>query len=242
MMENNNQETRLNKYLAECGVCSRRDADILIQKGHVLVNGKVAQMGIKVKPSDTIICNGKTLGKKDEKVVLAYYKPLGITCTEKDKFADKTLKDAFDYKVRVTYAGRLDKDSEGLLLMTNDGDLIHKLMMGSNNHEKEYMVKVTKELPQDFKEKMEAGIFIKELKQKTRPCEVEVLGKFTFRIVITQGLNRQIRRMCEALELRVNVLQRVRVANIKIGKLRPGTFRRITGDELEELYSLVEGE
>ena len=241
-MENNNQETRLNKYLAECGVCSRRDADILIQKGHVLVNGKVAQMGIKVKTSDTIICNGKTLGKKDEKVVLAYYKPLGITCTEKDKFADKTLKDAFDYKVRVTYAGRLDKDSEGLLLMTNDGDLIHKLMKSSNNHEKEYMVKVTKELPQDFKEKMEAGIFIKELNQKTRPCEVEVLGKFTFRIVITQGLNRQIRRMCEALELRVNVLQRVRVANIKIGKLRPGTFRRITSDELEELYSLVEGE
>ncbi len=240
METNKNQETRLNKYLAECGVCSRREADLLIDNGKVLINGQMARMGMKVKSGDVVVCNGKTLGKKDDKVVLAYYKPVGITCTEKDKFADRTLKDAFDYNVRVTYAGRLDKDSEGLLLMTNDGDLIHKLMKGSNGHEKEYIVKVTKELPLDFKEKMEAGIFLKELNRRTKPCEVEVLGKYTFRIVITQGLNRQIRRMCETLGLRVNVLQRIRVANITLGKLKPGTFRRILGDELKELYRYVE--
>ena len=240
-MENtNNEVTRLNKYLAECGICSRREADIMIEKGKITINGVVAKMGEKVGPNDVVVCNGKVLKSKDEKVVLAYYKPLGITCTEKDRFADKTLKDAFDYPIRVTYAGRLDKDSEGLLLMTNDGDLINRLMRGANHHEKEYMVKVTKELPVDFKEKMEAGIFLKELNQKTKPCQVEVIGKYTFQIVLTQGLNRQIRRMCEELGLNVNVLQRVRVANISLGKLRPGTFRRVYGDELIELYQSVE--
>ena len=146
------QMTRLNKYIAECGICSRREADRLIEAGKVKVNGKVADPGTKVSDTDEVICNGRKLGKKDDKVVLAYYKPIGITCTEKDKFADKTLKDAFDYPIRVTYAGRLDKESEGLLLMTNDGDLINKLMKGSADHEKEYYVRVTKNLAPDFKE------------------------------------------------------------------------------------------
>lgn len=234
------KETRLNKYLAECGVCSRREADTLIEQGRVTVNGTTAQTGMKIREGDLVVCNGKKLGKRNDKVVLAYYKPLGITCTERDRFADKTLKDAFDYPIRVTYAGRLDKETEGLLLMTNDGDLINRLMRGSNHHEKEYVVRVTKELEPEFREKMENGVFLSELNRRTKPCKVEILGKYTFRIILTQGLNRQIRRMCQELGYKVNALQRVRVANITLGKLRPGTFRRVTGEELEELYHSVD--
>lgn len=231
---------RLNKYLAQCGVCSRREADILIAEGKVLVNGKTAQPGLRVSERDEVICNGKKLANRNEKVVLAYYKPLGVTCTEKDRFADKTLKDAFDYPIRVTYAGRLDKETEGLLLMTNDGDLIQCLMRGTEHHEKEYVVKVTKELDPDFKEKMEAGVFLSELNRRTKPCKVEILGKYTFKIILTQGLNRQIRRMCQEMGYRVNALQRIRVANITLGKLKPGTFRRINGEELQDLYAMIE--
>lgn len=230
------QMTRLNKYIAECGICSRREADRLIEAGKVKVNGKVADPGTKVSDTDEVICNGRKLGKKDDKVVLAYYKPIGITCTEKDKFADKTLKDAFDYPIRVTYAGRLDKESEGLLLMTNDGDLINKLMKGSADHEKEYYVRVTKNLAPDFKEKMEAGVFLSELNRKTKPCKVDIIGPYTFRIILTQGLNRQIRRMCKELGYNVSALQRTRVANIELGKLRPGTYRRLSVEELKGLY------
>ena len=231
---------RLNKYLAQCGVCSRREADILIAEGKVLVNGKTAQPGLRVSERDEVICNGKKLANRNEKVVLAYYKPLGVTCTEKDRFADKTLKDAFDYPIRVTYAGRLDKETEGLLLMTNDGDLIQRLMRGTEHHEKEYVVKVTKELDPDFTEKMEAGVFLSELNRRTKPCKVEILGKYTFKIILTQGLNRQIRRMCQEMGYRVNALQRIRVANITLGKLKPGTFRRINGEELQDLYAMIE--
>ena len=231
---------RLNKYLAQCGVCSRREADILIAEGKVLVNRKTAQPVLRVSERDEVICNGKKLANRNEKVVLAYYKPLGVTCTEKDRFADKTLKDAFDYPIRVTYAGRLDKETEGLLLMTNDGDLIQRLMRGTEHHEKEYVVKVTKELDPDFKEKMEAGVFLSELNRRTKPCKVEILGKYTFKIILTQGLNRQIRRMCQEMGYRVNALQRIRVANITLGKLKPGTFRRINGEELQDLYAMIE--
>lgn len=231
---------RLNKYLAECGVCSRREADTLIEAGRVTVNGKKAEPGMRVSSADEVICNGKVLKSRNEKVVLAYYKPLGVTCTEKDRFADKTLKDAFDYPIRVTYAGRLDKETEGLLLMTNDGDLIQRLMRGTEHHEKEYVVKVTKELAPDFKEKMEAGVFLSELNRRTKPCKIEILGKYTFKIILTQGLNRQIRRMCQELGYKVNALQRIRVANITLGKLRPGTFRRVSGEELQELYAMID--
>ncbi len=236
---NTEEKTRLNKYIAECGVCSRREADRLIEAGKVTVNGKPADMGVKVSAADEVIVNGRKLGKKEEKVVLAYYKPIGITCTEKDRFADRTLKDAFDYPVRVTYAGRLDRETEGLLLMTNDGELINRLMKGSNEHEKEYYVKVTKELAPDFREKMEKGVFLSELNRKTKPCRVEIIGPYTFKIILTQGLNRQIRRMCSELGYKVNALQRVRVANISLGKLRPGTFRKLTKEEKAELYRIV---
>ncbi|MBP5309423.1 MAG: pseudouridine synthase [Lachnospiraceae bacterium] len=233
------EKTRLNKYIAECGVCSRREADRLIEEGRVTVNGKTANMGIKVSFADEVIVNGRKLTKKEEKVVLAYYKPIGITCTEKDRFADRTLKDAFDYPIRVTYAGRLDRETEGLLLMTNDGELINRLMKGSNEHEKEYYVKVTNKLSSDFKEKMEKGVFLSELNRKTKPCKVDIIGPYTFRIILTQGLNRQIRRMCSELGYKVDALQRVRVANISLGKLRPGTFRKLTKEEKAELYRIV---
>ena len=150
-----------------------------------------------------------------------------------------TLKDAFDYPIRVTYAGRLDRETEGLLLMTNDGELINRLMKGSNEHEKEYYVKVTNQLSSDFKEKMEKGVFLSELNRKTKPCKVDIIGPYTFKIILTQGLNRQIRRMCSELGYKVNALQRVRVANISLGKLRPGTFRKLSKDEKAELYRIV---
>ncbi len=239
-MEQNS--VRLNKFIAECGICSRREADKLIDSGKITVNGQIADMGMRVSNGDEVYYNGRRLSKRDDKVVLAYNKPIGVTCTEKDKYAEVTIKDVLDYPVRVTYAGRLDKDSEGLLLLSNDGDLINNMMRGSNGHEKEYIVKVNKELPADFRDKMENGIFLKELNVKTKPCNVEIIGPYTFRIILTQGLNRQIRRMCEALGLKVVSLRRVRVLNIEIGKLKTGTYRRITGEELQSLYALVTGQ
>ncbi len=231
--------TRLNKYIAECGICSRREADRLIENGSVAVNGKVATVGMAVSDEDEIIINGNKLAGKNSKVVLAFNKPVGVVCSEKDTHGEITIKDVLDYPVRVTYAGRLDKDSEGLLLLTNDGELINELMRGKNNHDKEYIVRVTKELTPDFKEKMEGGIFLKELNIKTKPCRVNVIDPYTFSIILTQGVNRQIRRMCDTLGYRVKELTRIRVANIELGRLHPGTYRRITGEELKALYRQV---
>ena len=230
--------TRLNKYLAECGVCSRREADKLIEAGKVLVNGAVAGMGCKVTEADEVRVGKKVLGKA-KKVVLAFYKPVGVTCTEKDKHAEKIINDYIKYPVRVTYAGRLDKDSEGLLLLTNDGDLIEAAMRGANRHEKEYVVKVNKEVTDDFIKNMEAGVYLPELEVTTRPCELEKIGKFTFKIILTQGLNRQIRRMCKELGYQVTQLKRMRIMNIKLEKLQSGKYREIAGAELEELYRLA---
>ena len=230
---------RLNKYIAECGICSRREADRLIEAKRVQVNGATATTGMQVGYKDLVTVDGKKISKASDKIVLAYYKPVGVTCTEKDRYAEITVKDVLDYPIRVTYAGRLDKESEGLLLMTNDGDLINSLMKGSNGHEKEYLVKVNKEIPGNFKEKMECGVFLKELGKVTKECSVEILGPYTFRIVLKQGLNRQIRRMCESQGLKVIGLKRIRVANIELGKLKVGTYRRIVGEELNKLYECV---
>ncbi len=230
--------TRLNKYLAECGVCSRREADKLIEAGKVLVNGSVAGMGCKVTEADEVRVGKRVLGKA-KKVVLAFYKPVGVTCTEKDKHAEKIINDYIKYPVRVTYAGRLDKDSEGLLLLTNDGDLIEAAMRGANRHEKEYVVKVNKEITEEFLQKMAAGVYLSELEVTTRPCQLEQMGKYTFKIILTQGLNRQIRRMCNELGYQVTQLKRMRIMNIKLDKLQPGKYREVTGAELEELYRLA---
>lgn len=231
---------RLNKYIASCGVCSRREADRLIQEGRVSVNGKRADMGMQVDGTEQIAVNGKVLHGKNEKVVLAYYKPVGVTCTEKDRFADKKITDMVKFPVRVTYAGRLDKDSEGLILLTNDGELIDAMMRGSAGHEKEYIVKVNKEVTDEFLQQMTKGVYLKELNIMTRPCLVERVGKFTFRIVLTQGVNRQIRRMSGELGYKVTALKRIRVVNIELANLKPGQFRQISGNELQLLYNFCQ--
>ena len=233
------EKERLNKYLASCGVCSRRDADSLIDQGLVTVNGKPAAMGMRVSAEDSILVHGKTIHGKNDKVVLAYYKPVGVTCTERDRFADRKITDMVRFPVRVTYAGRLDKDSEGLILLTNDGELINAMMKGSAGHEKEYIVKLNKEITEDFIQKMGEGVWLPELKTKTIPCKAEQIGKFTFRIILTQGVNRQIRRMSKALGFEVKELKRIRVVNIELAKLNKGEYRQILGAELQALYDAV---
>lgn len=229
---------RLNKYLASCGICSRRDADKLIGEGRVSVNGQKASMGMQVSDCDRILVNGKPVHGKDEKLVFAYNKPVGVICTERDRFADKKITDMVNFPVRVTYAGRLDKDSEGLILLTNDGDLIRAMMSGSAGHEKEYIVKVNKEVTHDFLKKMENGVLLSELNITTKPCKAEKTGKYTFRIILTQGVNRQIRRMTNELGYRAYAIRRVRVLNIQLANLKTGQYRRISGNELRTLYNL----
>lgn len=233
------EQIRLNKYLADHGICSRREADRLIEQCRVTVNGRIAGMGTKVSDEDEVALNGKRIGGKPKTVVLAFYKPVGVTCTEKDRHAEKIITDMIHYPIRVTYAGRLDKDSEGLLLLTNDGQLIDAMMRGANRHEKEYVVKVDKEITDEFLESMSNGIYLKELDRTTRPCQVKAEGKFTFRIILTQGLNRQIRRMCEVCGYEVKKLKRVRIMNISLDKIPYGKYRELTEGEMEQLYTLA---
>ena len=221
------------------GVCSRRDADRLIEDGQISVNGQKAVLGTTVSDDDIVLFNGKRVRNDNDRVVLAYYKPAGVICTEKDQFADKKITDMIDYPVRVTYAGRLDKDSEGLILLTNDGDMIDQLMRGSNAHEKEYVVKINKEVTPDFVQKMSNGIYLKELDITTKPCVVKKTGKFTFNIILTEGVNRQIRRMCKTQNCYVTHLKRVRIANITLANLKTGEYREITGIELQTLYNEI---
>ena len=230
--------TRLNKYLAECGICSRREADKLIESGRVRVNGQPVVSGMQVSETDLVEVDKKSARPVSAKVVLAYHKPVGVTCTEKDKYAKKTIIEAVRYPVRLTYAGRLDKDSDGLMIMTNDGELIQRMMKGANRHEKEYVVKVDKEITERFLEEMARGVYLKELDETTRHCEIEKTGKFTFRIILTQGLNRQIRRMCGSLGYKVRSLTRIRIMNIELKGLKTGEYRELRGDELSRLYRL----
>lgn len=230
------EQIRLNKYLAQCGVCSRREADKLIEQGRVIVNGQVATTGQQVSQADEIKVNKKLLQGKAEKKVLAFYKPIGVTCTEKDRHAEKVIADIIKYPIRVTYAGRLDKDSEGLLILTNDGDLIDAMMRGANRHEKEYVVRVDKEITDVFLSKMAEGIYLKDLDLTTRPCFIEKISKFTFRIILTQGVNRQIRRMCQSCGFQVKNLKRIRVMNVLLEDLKPGQYRELSAEELNTLY------
>ena len=230
------ESMRINKFLAHGGVCSRRDADKLIEQGRVLVNGSIARPGQLVGREDTVVVNGKTVAGQEKKVVLAYYKPVGVTCTERDAHAGKVLTKLIEYPIRVTYAGRLDKDSEGLLLLTNDGDLIQGMMRGANRHEKEYIVKTDKEVTEEFLSKMSQGLYLKDLDATTRPCETQKLGKYSFRIILTQGLNRQIRRMCAACGYEVKKLKRVRVMHVTIGSLLPGQYVELGVEDIQRLY------
>ena len=227
------EPVRLNKYLSEAGVCSRREADRLIETGRVTVDGQRAQTGMRIVPGQVVKVGNKVVSKQDEMIVLAVNKPRGIVCTEERRERDSIVR-FLNYPVRVTYIGRLDKDSHGLLLMTNNGDIINKMMRAANKHEKEYKVTVDKEITEDFLKKMAAGVPI--LDTVTRPCTVKKIGKYTFYIILTQGLNRQIRRMCEALGYEVKDLLRVRVMNITLDGLKDGQYRKLTDQELNELY------
>ena len=234
---NRQEPVRLNKYLSEAGVCSRREADRLIESGKVTVDGQRAQTGMKIRPGQEVRVGRKVVSRKDEMVVLAVNKPRGIVCTEEKRERNSIVR-FLDYPTRVTYIGRLDKDSRGLLLMTNNGDIINRMMRAANHHEKEYKVTVDHEITGEFLEKMAGGVGI--LDTVTRPCKVEKLGKYTFSIILTQGLNRQIRRMCEALGYEVKDLVRVRVMNIRLGSLKEGEYREVTDEELDELYRLIQ--
>lgn len=231
------EPVRLNKYLSEAGVCSRREADRLIADGRVTVDGRIAQTGMRVSPGQEVRVGRKVVSKRDEMVVLAVNKPKGIVCTEEKRERNSIVR-FLNYPIRVTYIGRLDKDSRGLLLMTNNGDIINRMMRSANCHEKEYKVTVDKEITEEFIEKMSGGVPI--LDTVTRPCRVTKIGKYTFSIILTQGLNRQIRRMCGALGYEVRDLLRVRVMNIRLGSLKEGEYRKLTDEELEELYSLIQ--
>lgn len=228
---------RLNKFLSEAGVCSRREADRLIEAGRVTVDGKKAETGMKITPGQEVRVDQKLVKPEEEMIVLAVNKPRGIVCTEEKREPDNIIR-FLNYPTRITYAGRLDKDSEGLLLMTNNGDIINKMMRAGNYHEKEYLVTVDKPVTEEFLQHMARGVPI--LDTVTRPCQVKKEGKKTFRIVLTQGLNRQIRRMCEALGYKVVTLKRVRIMQIRLGDLKPGQYRPLTEQELESLDRMLE--
>lgn len=230
------ESVRLNKYLSEAGVCSRREVDRLIESGKVTVDGVTAQMGMRVTAGQIVKVGKKTVSKQDEMIVLAVNKPKGIVCTEDQRERDSIVR-FLNYPVRVTYAGRLDKDSRGLLLMTNNGDIINQMMRAANRHEKEYKVTVDKEITEQFIKKMSEGVPI--LDTVTRPCTVKKIGKYTFSIILTQGLNRQIRRMCAAFGYEVKDLVRIRIMNIRLGSLKEGAYRKLTDEELEELYEML---
>ena len=223
---------RINKYLSDCGICSRREADRLIEEGRVTVDGLKAETGMKVTSASRILVDGKKIGKKPDPVLIAVNKPVGVvTTTAEDDPAN--IVTYVGWPERIYPIGRLDKDSEGLILMTNQGELAERIGHARGLHEKEYLVSVDKAVTKEFVEKMASGVRI--LKTTTRPCTVEKVSKFRFRIVLTQGLNRQIHRMCEALGYQVTELVRVRVMNISLNGLELGHWRRIEGAEYDEL-------
>ncbi len=232
----NDKKIRLNKYLAEAGVCSRREADRLIAAGDVTVDGETAVPGQSVTGTERILAGGRIVRGRDRKIVVAWYKPQGVTTTHSDPHAKVTVDDAFKFPVRLTYAGRLDRDSEGLLLMTNDGDLINAMMRAGAGHEKEYIVRTRAKISDAQLHQMEKGVWLKDLQVKTRPCRIERLGDYSFRIVLTQGLNRQIRRMCASVGADIKVLKRVRVLCVTVKGLKPGMYRELNTQEKEQLY------
>ena len=231
-------ETRINKYLSEIGFCSRREADKLLEKGRITINGKVPELGTKVKTGDTVAVDGEQVGvRKKKHTYIALNKPKGIVCTTDRRSEKDNIVDFIGHKERIFPIGRLDKLSEGLILLTSDGDIVNKILRARNNHEKEYVVHVDKPLNHEFISRMRNGLPI--LGTKTKKCFVEQIGPQAFRIILTQGLNRQIRRMCEFLEYRVTKLKRIRIMNIQLN-LEVGQWRDLTKDELTELIKLCE--
>ena len=236
-MQDNSNLTRINKYLSESGYCSRRAADRLIDQGRVTVNGKVPEMGTKISTEDVVKVDGELIKEpKGKSVYLAFNKPVGIVCTTDTGVEKDNIIDYINYPKRIFPIGRLDKPSEGLIFLTDDGDIVNKILRARNNHEKEYLVTVDKPITIDFLNRMRKGIPI--LETVTRECEVFEVSTYQFRIILTQGLNRQIRRMCEYLDYRVKKLKRIRIMNVHLD-LPVGQWRDLTQEELDEINRLV---
>ncbi|WP_300434089.1 23S rRNA pseudouridine(2604) synthase RluF [Christiangramia sp.] len=233
------EEVRINKYLSQLGYCSRREADKLIDQGRITINDKVPEMGTKVTPGDLVKVDGKPVSKeelKEPNIYLAFNKPVGIVCTTDTRVEKNNIIDYINYPKRIFPIGRLDKPSEGLIFLTNDGDIVNKILRARNNHEKEYVVSVNKPVTSDFIKRMSGGVPI--LDTVTRECEVEKLGQHTFRIILTQGLNRQIRRMCEFLGYEVTALKRIRIMNVSLD-IPVGQWRDLTKEELDTINMLT---
>ncbi|GAA3567385.1 23S rRNA pseudouridine(2604) synthase RluF [Snuella lapsa] len=233
------QLKRINKYLSEVGYCSRREADKLIEAGRVTVNGELPEKGTKIAANDVVSVDGKLINvTKKSFVYLALNKPVGIVCTTDTRVEKDNIIDFINYPKRIFPIGRLDKQSEGLILLTDDGDIVNKILRASNNHEKEYIVKVDKPISQTFIKRMASGVPI--LDRVTKKCKVEKINTYEFRIILTQGLNRQIRRMCEYFNYTVVTLKRIRIMNIKLDT-PIGEYRELTSDEFNELNRLISG-
>ena len=228
------EDIRLNKFIADCGHCSRREADRLIEAGKVLVNGKVAEMGMRVTDDDKVMVDGKVLKREEKTILLIFNKPPGITCTAA-KDDETNVADYINYPKRVYPIGRLDKYSEGLLLLTNRGDLVNGIMRSRYGHEKEYIVTVDRVVDDNLLRKLSSGVYLKELDVTTKPCKCQKVARNKFSMIITQGLNRQIRRMCEECGCRVMKLKRVRILDIELGDLPVGEYREATEKELDSV-------
>ncbi|MFC9777056.1 23S rRNA pseudouridine(2604) synthase RluF [Paenibacillus chitinolyticus] len=228
---------RINKFISETGICSRRKADELVQAGRVTINGAPAELGSTAEPGDDVRIDGKPLGTKKKSVYIVLNKPVGITCTT-ERHISGNIVDFVRHPERIFPIGRLDKDSEGLILMTNDGDIVNKILRAENNHEKEYIVTVDQPITNSFVQGMSTGVRI--LGTKTKPCKVTRINDHTFRIILTQGLNRQIRRMCQAFGYQVHRLQRVRIMNIKLDGLPKGKWRDLSESEFTRLMELLD--
>lgn len=229
-------ETRINKYLSESGVCSRRAADRLIEEKRVTVDGKTAVMGTKVREEQCVQVDGRSVSKETQKILLAFNKPVGIVCTAQEKEKNNVIS-YIHYPKRIFPVGRLDKDSQGLLLLTNDGELMNQILKAANGHEKEYVVTVDKPVTEAFLWKMADKVPV--LGRMTNPCRVEKVNEHTFRIILTQGMNRQIRRMCEYFGYSVRKLERIRIMNIRLGNLKSGEYRNLTEEESRQLQDII---
>ncbi|OZS78590.1 23S rRNA pseudouridine synthase F [Tetzosporium hominis] len=228
---------RINKYLAEAGIVSRRGADQWILDGRVLINGAPAELGSRVQPDDEVTVDGKVISHEQDLVYIALNKPVGITSTT-ERHIEGNIVDFVNHDQRIFHIGRLDKDSDGLILLTNDGDIVNEILRSENEHEKEYIVTLNERITPTFLEKMASGVRI--LDTVTKPCKVKQLGPHTFSIILTQGLNRQIRRMCSALGFTIKRLQRVRIMNIELGSLPIGKWRDLTDKEKQTLFAMLD--
>ena len=238
-MRQEEEGIRINRFLSEAGVCSRREADRAVEAGEVRIGERTAQLGERVRQGDAVYFRGRRVEQEEERILIAFNKPPGIVCTTSRR-EGKNIVDYIGYPRRIYPVGRLDRNSTGLILLTNQGDLVNKMMRSGNAHEKEYEVQVDRPVTGRFLEAVAGGVELAGLNQRTRPCWVEAMGEKGFRIILTQGLNRQIRRMCQAFGYQVLDLKRTRIMNIRLGSLGEGKFRQMAEDEYRELLRLLE--